>query len=299
MKKLAFLFVLMSGILWGCMGLFVRTLNAAGLQTMDIVFLRAVVTAVVMVVYLFLFNRNLLVIHLKDIWCFLGTGIASITFFNYCYFKCIEEASLSIAAVLLYTAPAIVMVLSYVLFREKLTGRKIISLIMTIGGCILVTGVFEETQIINANGILLGLGAGLGYALYSIFSRYALERGYHSLTITCYTFIVASLSTVFLTDGKMVASVAFSSGAMFLFSLAFGIVCTVVPYLLYTQGLGYMDNSKASIIASVEPVTATVLGVLVFHEKLSFTGVCGIVLVIGALALCSYHASFAAQKGGI
>ena len=170
------------------MGLFVRTLNAAGLQTMDIVFLRAVVTAVVMVVYLFLFNRKLLVIHLKDIWCFLGTGIASITFFNYCYFKCIEEASLSIAAVLLYTAPAIVMVLSYVLFREKLTGKKIISLIMTIGGCILVTGVFEETQIINANGILLGLGAGLGYALYSIFSRYALERGYHSLTITCYTF---------------------------------------------------------------------------------------------------------------
>ncbi len=59
-----------------------------------------------------------------------------------------------------------------------------------------------------------------------------------------------------------------------------------------------MDNSKASIIASVEPVTATVLGVLVFHEKLSFTGVCGIVLVIGALALCSYRASFAAQKGG-
>ena len=168
MKKLAPLFILAAGILWGCIGIFVRRLNAMGLYSMDIVFLRAVATALAMGAFLLIFNRKMFRIRLKDLWCFLGTGICSIVFFNFCYFKAITLTSLSVAAVLLYTAPAIVMVLSFFLFGEKFTKRKVLALVLTFVGCVLVTGVLTDAGNVTGLGVLTGLGAGLGYALYSI-----------------------------------------------------------------------------------------------------------------------------------
>lgn len=287
MKKFAPILILIAGVLWGSMGLFVRTLNAQGLASMEIVDLRASVTAAALFVYLLVFDRKLLKIRWKDMWCFLGTGICSIVFFNYCYFKAITLTSLSVAAILLYTAPAIVMVLSYFLFGEKLTKRKLLSLVMTFAGCVLVTGILTEKGSVTAGGILVGLGAGLGYALYSIFSRYALAKGYASLTITFYTFLIAAIGSCFLADMGKVAQVATGSSGSFFFCLAFGVLCTVVPYLTYTMGLQYVENGKASIIASIEPVTATLLGAALFHEKLTVSGVLGVVLVLVALALCN------------
>lgn len=291
MKKIrSIIYILLSGMLWGCMGLFVRVLNKQGIASMDIVFLRAIVTAVAMVIYLFIFHRRMLKIHWKDFWCFLGTGIASITFFNFCYFKAIMMTSLSVAAVLLYTAPAIVMILSYILFREAFTVRKVIAIVMTFFGCMLVTGMLGQQQAITTTGLLYGLGAGLGYAFYSIFSRYALEKGYHSLTITCYTFIVTTVVSVFFTNVTKVSMVVFSSPLYVMLTVALGLICTVAPYLLYTLGLQEVDNSHAAIIASIEPVTATVLGFVVFGENITVVKMMGMILVLGGMAVCNKKA---------
>lgn len=296
MKKIAPLFILAAGILWGCIGIFVRRLNAMGLYSMDIVFLRAVATALAMGVFLLLFNRQMFRIRLKDLWCFIGTGICSIVFFNFCYFKAMTLTSLSVAAVLLYTAPAIVMVLSFFLFGEKFTGRKVLALVMTFVGCVLVTGILTDGGNVTGMGILTGLGAGLGYALYSIFSRFALERGYHSFTITFYTFLIAIVGAAFLADVKGVAAVASKDLPTMAFCLSFGIACTVIPYLLYTAGLQYVENGKASIIASIEPVTATILGIVLFAEKMTLTGMAGVVIVIVALAIANKKEEKSAEK---
>ncbi len=288
-KKAAPLLIIIAGILWGSMGLFVRRLNNAGLASMEIVSLRAIVSCIFLFLFLLIFQRKLLKIRIRDLWCFLGTGICSIIFFNYCYFKTITLTSLSTAAVLLYTAPAIVMVLSYFLFKEKFTGRKLLALFMTLCGCVLVTGVLTDPGELSVQGILTGLGSGLGYALYSIFSRYALERGYHSLTIIFYTFLIAAVVSLFMTDTGQIFQVATENAGTFFFCIAFGVVCTVIPYLTYTLGLQYVDNSRASIMASVEPVTATLLGIFVFQEELTLTGVAGMILVLAALAVCQDH----------
>jgi len=124
-KTSSILYVLASGCMWGCMGLLVRPLNKIGLVTMDICFLRGFVTFIVMFVTLLIFNRGALKIRLKDVWCFIGTGALSVSFFNFCYFKTITLTSLSVAAVLLYTAPAFVMVMSFFLFKENMTKKKV------------------------------------------------------------------------------------------------------------------------------------------------------------------------------
>lgn len=286
MKKIAPIFILTAGILWGCLGIFVRKLNAHGLFSMDIVALRAMVTCVCMALFLAFYDRTLFKVHLKDIWCFVGTGIFSIVFFNFCYFKAMEMTSLSVAAVLLYTAPAIVMVLSFFLFQEPFTKRKLIALFFTFMGCVLVTGIVTNPGNVSVSGILCGLGAGLGYALYSIFGRYAIKKGYHTLTITFYTFLIASIGTFFFADFGKIFAVITESTEMFCFGMALGIVGTVLPYMIYTVGLQFVDNSKASMIASIEPVTAALLGMILFGEKMTISGFLGMVFVFIGLFSC-------------
>ena len=111
--RLAPFLILTAGALWGSMGLFVRRLGSegAGLSSVEIVQMRCIVAAVLLFLYMLAGKRSELVIRVGDLWCFLGTGLCSIVFFNICYFTTIQMTSLSVAAVLLYTAPAFVIVL--------------------------------------------------------------------------------------------------------------------------------------------------------------------------------------------
>lgn len=286
MQKAAPFLILTAGILWGTMGIFVRHLNAAGLTSLEIVALRCVVTCTVLFLFLFLYDRRLLKIKIRDIWCFLGTGICSIVFFNYCYFKAITMTSLSVAAVLLYTAPSMVMIMSRFLFHEYFTKVKILALFLTFLGCVLVTGITGNHAALSPTGILVGLGAGFGYALYSIFSKFAIERGYHSLTISFYTFLTAALGVIPLSDMRLLKTVVIKDVSMCLFAVIFGLVSTILPYLTYTIGLQYMENSKASIIASIEPVIATLLGIVLFDEAMSLNSILGVALVLFSIAIC-------------
>ena len=135
MKKLAPFLVILAGCLWGTMGIFVRYLNAIGLEAMEIVEARAALTAAAMFAALVLFRRDLLRVNIRDLWVFAGGGIVSVILFNFCYFQTIQRASLSTAAILLYTSPVFVLLLSVPLFGEKLTKKKILCLMMAITGC--------------------------------------------------------------------------------------------------------------------------------------------------------------------
>ncbi|MDO4323120.1 MAG: DMT family transporter [Lachnospiraceae bacterium] len=284
-SRLASASVIAAGCMWGSMGIWVRKCTEAGLDSMQILALRVSVTAVVMAVFLSIYNRELLKIRWKDLWCFLGTGVCSIVFFGYCYNRTIVLASLSVAAILLYTAPIFVMIMSRFLFKEMLSAKKIAALMMAFAGCICVTGILGGSSSVSTAGILTGLGSGFGYALYSIFSRFALERNYHPFTITLYTFACAFAATLFLADWQPVLSFVTESPGNFLYGIGYGVITTVLPYILYTFGLSYVDNSRASIMATVEPVVATLIGVFWFKEKMTAINAVGVLLVLCALVI--------------
>lgn len=279
--------MLAAGILWGMLGIFVRVLNRYGLEAMEVVMIRSVIAAAVLFLILLFSDRKQLRIRIRDLWCFLGTGIGSIVFFNYCYFTAVSMMSLAAAAVLLYTAPVFVMVLSFFLFHEQITARKWTAIAFTFLGCLLVTGIVGSSARLSAKGILFGLGAGIGYAFYSIFSRFALNRGYSSVTITFYTFLAAAIASSVMTGGWGSAAGAIKTGGSeaILAMLALGVLSTVLAYILYTFGLSRMENSHASVIASIEPVTASIMGVALYHEKLTVWTLLGIALVLGGILI--------------
>lgn len=290
-KKIASLLVLTAGSLWGLMGLLVRSLTAAGLGSMEICFIRGVVACVCMLAVLLICDRDALRIKLKDVWCFVGTGAFSLAFFNFCYFKTMTLTSLSVAAVLLYTAPAFVMIMSAILFKEKLSLQKLAAFVLAFLGCAFVSGIAGGAGTLSLPGILYGLGAGFGYALYSIFGRYALERKYSSMTISFYTFLFCSIVSVFFVKPNEVFTVVGSSWQLGLKSVILVILVTLLPYLSYTKGLQGMENGAASVLASIEPVVATMLGVLIYKEEMNIWNILGICLVLGSIILINLKIS--------
>lgn len=288
MKRIAPLLIILAACLWGTMGLFVRHLNDMGLASMEIVEARSILAALILFPCTAIKDRSLLKIHPKNLWSLIGSGIFSIVFFNYCYFSTIERMNLSAAAILLYTSPIFVMLMSLIFFRERLTPKKLLALGLAFFGCCLVSGIGSATESLSTTGLLLGLGSGFGYALYSIFSRFSLNQGLGSMTITNYTFLFAAIGGAFLTDFSAIAA-AFSNYGLQLFGflVLYCIVTTVLPYLLYTTGLTYVENGPASVLASVEPVVATLLGLVFYSESPTIPAFLGMVLVLAALVLLS------------
>ena len=278
-------YVLIAGILWGTIGLFVRSLAGFNLSSLEIAALRSLSVAVTLSVFLFFYNKKLLIIKIKDLWCFIGTGVISLTSFNICYFSTISMTSLAVAATLLYTAPAFVMVLSFFIFKESLGVGKIIAVVMAFVGCVFVTGVISDGAALRPAGILLGLGSGIGYALYTIFGRFALNRGYDSLTITFYTVLCSSVSTLPLLDFRKLAQMEMHDPELVVIVFFMGLICTALPYFFYNKGLIGLEGGQASVIASIEPVAATIIGVLVFKESPAAMTIIGMTLVIGSIII--------------
>jgi drug/metabolite transporter (DMT)-like permease len=284
MERLSYIFIIVAAMLWGMIGLFVNKLYGLGFAPLQIVSVRAIGASFMLALYLLITNKKVLKIKLNDIKYFIGTGIFSFAFFNWCLFVAIKNSSISVATILLYTAPAFVILFSTILFKEKITSIKLISLALTLLGCILVTGFFQSSdQRVSTIGILAGLGSGLGYALYSIFGKYALKK-YDPMTIPAYTFIVAAIGLIPLTNFKDIIT-SFSDKNALLYSLALVLFSTVLPFIFYTKGLSKLEASKASLIATLEPVVASIIGFTVFRESISISKIIGILLVIAALII--------------
>lgn len=274
-----------AGVLWGTISVFLKNLSSSGLSLIQITACRAVFSSFFLFVYFFVKDKNLLKIKLKDIWIFVGTGVVSLTFFSLCYFSTILESGASIAVILLYTSPIFILLLSAILFKEKITKIKLFALILTFVGCIFVTGIGGENHL-SAKGLFIGLCAGFGYALYSIFSRFALKK-YKPLTVTFYTFVFSSISLLPFCNVVEICS-SFSEKSL-LFLIGIALVCTVLPYIFYTFGLSGLETGKAAILVTVEPLVGSLIGIFVWKENLDMLKLIGIIMIFIAVILINLN----------
>ncbi|WAA11087.1 DMT family transporter [Fervidibacillus albus] len=262
----SYIFIVLGAGLWGTIGVFVKYLQTAGFSSMEITAIRVIIAFLFLLFIGMIKYRPALKIRLKHFPLFIGTGVFSITFFNWSYFTAIKEMSISVSVILLYTAPAFVALLSWAFLGEKMNGRKITSIIATIIGCVLITGLTDiQAASITKFGLFIGLCSGFGYALYTIFGRISV-RFYSSFTITFYTFLAA---TLFLLPASKLWEKGndLFNGEVLLYSLALGFIPTVLAYILYTEGLKNVEGSVASIFATIEPVVALLIGLLLFDES--------------------------------
>jgi len=276
--------ILLSALLWGTLGVFVTYLRQAGFSTLQIVFLRASVSTLLLGVFIAVRDASKFRIRLRDFWIFIGTGLISFTLFTVCNQISMRLCSLSIAAALLYTSPAFIMIFSAIIFREKLTTPKLIAIAVTVFGCFLVSGLLTPGAVISVPGIFAGVASGLCYGLYSIFGKFGVEK-YDSLTVTFYTFLLATAASVPFADFASMPVHFASADWVIPLVIAFGPVTCLLPYLFYTAGLSGVEPGTAGILATLEPVVSALLSVMIFGEAMNWQKVLGMVCILGSVLI--------------
>ena len=288
MEKRNLLFPILAGAMFGVAGVFVRTLTSAGINNVTLLGLRVTFALLELGILILIKDRTLFRIRPKDILVFIGTGITGMMALVLCYNMAINLLTLSLAALLLGTAPVFVIFLAAVLFKERITSRKILCLALAIFGCLLASGLAGlDTVTVSVAGILFAIAAAFFNALYSVFSKIASSKGYHTYTILFYSFVLIAIVTLPLSDYGQIADYVFEeTGIHILILLLHSLFTAVLPYMFITIALARIDAGIVSILASgAEPTAAALFGLFFYQETLSPLMVTGVVIVIAALAL--------------
>ena len=285
MKPVLLLLPILSGVMWGAAGVFVRTLSDYGMDSTTIVFSRVSLATLMMLALILVADRKWLRFERRDTWIFIACAIAMLGL-NAFYTVSVDALTLSLAAVLLSLSPVFMLVMAAFLFREKVTARKILCMLTSIVGCVLVSGLLESGSSLSATGIAAGLAAAFFYALYGILSKRSAARGYSTYTTLFYCLLISTLALLPFTDmGAFIgfaAEGAWGTGYLVLHAA----MASFLPYILYTTAMARMEGGTASILAAAgEPTAAAIFGAMFFTEIPSPLMLLGMVLAIGSMAL--------------
>lgn len=253
---------------------------AAGVTPLQGAAWRATGAFAIVLLYCLLTNQRALRVARRDLALFALYGAISVAVYMVVYLIAIERTTVATAAVLLYTAPVWVVILARVLFAEPMTRMKIVALLLTFAGTMLVIGGAGASGLrVDLYGIFAGLAAGLTYGLYSIFGKLTLRR-YSPLTTVVYSLGFGALLLLVASRGLRPVPAEGRLALAYLIA-----VPTVAAYVLYAAGLRRVEAGRASIVATLEPVVAAAAGALILREPFGAGQWLGAVLVLVGVAL--------------
>ena len=269
--------VFIAGLLWGTIGVFVKELASLGADSSLIPFMRMLWAFLIMLAVAVFRNGRNVIVSKKTLMICVVLGLVCHGIFNVFYTYSIKANGMGIACVLMYTAPVFTAIASAMIFREKFSALKIFALIVNILGCVLtVTGGDFSVSNINIMGILAGLGTGFCYGMAAIFGRLAGEKT-DSLTMSAYSYLAAM---IFL-GAALRPDISAVNMNILGVSFLYGLIPTSLAYVIYYDGLKKVhDTGKVPVIASIEPVTAVLIGMLVYNEEIGAANFIGVAVVL-------------------
>ncbi|MBE6948446.1 MAG: hypothetical protein E7456_01200 [Ruminococcaceae bacterium] len=288
-NKIPVIYILLAGILWGCSCLFVSKLTALGFTPMHCTAIRITTAALILNIALIIKGKGFKYYKMDFISFILVvfTGWFSVLSMCIFYYLAMTETSAAVSAILLYTAPLFVMIMSVIFFKEKITAMKIAAFIIAIAGCALVSGIISGVAA-STSGIIFGILSAVSYSLYGILTTFFMKRNSERLTFTAVSFAFAAIGALMLTNVKEIIDLtAQADSPLKLIALypVFGLITAVLPFVFYTKGLSGVRPDVASILAFIEPMTAAVLGIAVLRQPFDFYQGIGIGLIVVSILL--------------
>ena len=273
-------FIILTAALWGIISLFSRPLNALGFSSAEITFMRSLLSVVFLGIFLLITNEKLFIVSLRDIPLLIFLGIGCFMTVCLLYTLSIEENGSSVAAMLEYTSPIWTVILSRIIFKEKITIVKVIALVGVLGGCAMLS--FGGGIRLSVKGLLYGFGTGLFLAFYGVFSKIA-GRKYSSETVTFYMFLFSALGAFFVSAAWNIPIKIANAPISIWYFIGFAAFPTILAYVLYTVGLKTVSAGKASMLSTVEIIVATIVGLVVFNDDVGVIGYIGMVVTVLSL----------------
>lgn len=279
-KSKGYVFIAIAGLLWATLGLFGKFFMGNGLTSEQVAFTRLFFGFIVLGVYSSIRTPQILKISKKGIIYSVIIGIICQAMFNLCYFKAIDIAGVSIAAVLLYTSPLFLAIFSKICYKENITRSKLFSLILCfIGAIMAVTGGRLDFQGLNAFGLLLGVLSAIAYALMPTISKNALKE-FSSSTILVYSFLFGAIFMIPSSRPWEILNYAKDLDVLSCM-LMLGIVPAALAYIFYAAGISKgVELSVAGVVASVELVGSVIIGCTILGESFSLGKLFGVMLML-------------------
>ena len=281
--------IFITGCLWGTIGLFVKLMEGQGSSASYTSFLRlffgflllAVLTLIIHGPKAFIIGRRTLIS------CIL-LGIVCQGIFNILYSTSISMNGMSVGSVLLYSAPIFTSIASLLLFKEKLNYHRWIALFANVIGCALTaTGGDFSAEAVAPLGLLIGIGAGFTYGMTAVFGRIAMQEESSPFAVATYNLFFGCIFIALVRSPWQTVESPFAP-KLLLYGLLFGLVATTLAYSFYFSGLSRISQtSKIPVVASVELVVATVIGLFAFNENITAIKIVGICLVFVSILLFS------------
>jgi DME family drug/metabolite transporter len=279
--------VILAAATWGLSGVFVQFVAAeTDISALSLAFWRDITSFAVLAIGLVLLRPAWLRVRRADLRWLLALGVSLGTFHVFWNLGVFINGA-AVATVQQAAMPAIVAVVAWLVWRESLTWNKIVAIILTFLGTVLVSGlnVLGQTSI-SVGGFVVGLGIPITYAAWSLFGKKVRER-YNPFTTLTYAFGFGALVLLpfqFFTPQPWPVT----PPAMMWFA-ALIVVATLTPFSAYTFALGRLPASVASILAMSEIAFVAVYAYLLLGERLTASQILGAVLVVVGVLLLYWH----------
>ena len=195
------------------------------------------------------------------------------------YFASLHRIGAGLAEVLLFLYPMWVVLITAVVLRQQVTRLVVGCSLVAVAGATLTVGAVSG---VDGVGVLLAVGASFGFACYVVLSG-RLVHGVGSILTTA--LITTGAAVTFSVAALVTGSQGPTDAAGWAATLGLSLVGTVVSFLLLTLGLARMPSTDASVVSTVEPAVAVLLGVLLLGEPIGLLQVVGVALVLGSVAV--------------
>jgi drug/metabolite transporter (DMT)-like permease len=283
---------MIAGVLWGSTGIIVKAIYAATPMSPISVSLFRLLLALPFLAGVVVVKGYDLSMTRRELLLFVGFGFFSLTVFVALFFTSFAYTTVQHASALLYTAPAFVAVLSWVILKERMTRAKVTAVTLSVLGAFLIVGVFRGGQLFSSRtqiGDWLALVSGLAYSSWYIFGK-VLGRNREPAVVCFLGMCFGALFLFLIGVGAGALEIPNSTTGWGLLALL-GFGPTALAYLSYLAGLRLIDATRASVFAIMEPVTAVILGSLILQETLSYDSLLGFALIVSSILLISYSRS--------
>lgn len=275
---------MLAAAFWAVSGSSAKFLFNNAISPVQLVQLRVTIASVLVFVSLFIYNRSLLKIARKDIFYFIVLGAICFASAQFTYLFTISKIQVAAAILLQYLSPSLIALYSVVFARDKLGLTFIVSLLGATAGCYLVVGAYNLNMLnLNIAGIVSGLLSAVSFAWYSIQGEYGMKR-YNPWTVLFFSLFFAAISWNIFTPPLSAFLRPYTPvewGWIFYIAV-FG---TAVPFGLYLKGISLIHATRASITATLEPITAGILSYIFLGEKMEILQIIGGLLVISSILL--------------
>jgi len=285
-----YLLIALASILWGTLGVLGKMAFQYGITPIPLIMLRLCVSSCTLFFMIVIFKRELLKIKRHDIPFFVIFGLFPIALQRIAYFYALDFTTATVAAMLFYTYPAIVAVVSVLFFKEKVAKKTVLAIILTFFGASFVVKIYETSQlVVNLPGIFFGLLSSVLFVVYVGMVK-RLRKDYSSWTLVFYGDGFGAIALTLVLSFSLPEVTKFSIQLWSLI-LAIAWIPSLLGYFLYSHALKYVEATKGSVVSIIEPVSAGMFSVVVLAEILEPFQLFGIVLAFIGIGLLSYRSS--------